>query len=63
MRSPLIFGTTRARPENRYQPITEKLIEIGGQRARGDAAHAELRDRAKPEAERAAQDDLADRGR
>ncbi len=26
MRRPLIFGTTRARPENRYQPITETLI-------------------------------------
>ena len=26
MRRPLILGTTRARPENRYQPITEMLI-------------------------------------
>ena len=26
MRSPRIFGTTRARPENRYQPITEMLM-------------------------------------
>ena len=26
MRRPLIFGITRARPENMYQPITEMLI-------------------------------------
>ena len=25
--SPLILGTTRARPENRYHAITERLIE------------------------------------
>ncbi len=27
IRSPLILGTTRARPENRYHAITERLIE------------------------------------
>ena len=32
---------------------------IGDQRTRGDAAHAELRDRAEAEAERAAENDLA----
>ena len=26
IRSPRIFGTTRARPENRYQDITEMLM-------------------------------------
>ena len=26
IRNPFNFGTTRARPENRYQPITEMLI-------------------------------------
>ena len=27
MRSPAVFGTMRARPENRYQPITQMLME------------------------------------
>ena len=36
---------------------------IGDQRTGGDAAHAELRDRAEAQPERAAENDLADRGR
>ena len=39
------------------------LIDVGGQRTGGDATHAELRDRAEAQAQRAAENDLADGGR
>ena len=62
MRSPLILGTTRARPEKKIPAHHGDADEIGGQRTCGDAAHAECRDRAEAETERAAENDLADRG-
>ena len=42
--------------------MTRHADRVGDQRTRGDAAHAELRHRPEPEAERAAEHDLADRG-
>ena len=52
-----------ARPPREQVPAHRRYADrIGDQRARGDAAHAELRDRAEAEAERAAENDLADRG-
>ena len=62
MRSPLIMGIMRARPGKDIPRHDGSADRIGDQRAGGDAAHAELRDRAEPEAERAAENDLADGG-